>query len=205
MAVNFTSLREAQRKERDNSNTLQPLPPNFYEELAEYFLAKAKAVKDAQSRDSEGSFKDAVAEQHEKELAGARSAFFDLFERRLRKISFMALESAEDGAVVDASSLTQAEKGMFDNLSLHFQAGRKALLSLVFNDNNNNGSGSSNPLQKTTLKNGKIGVRLTGDVPSFVGSDMAPYGPFASGDEAELPEGNAKLLIGKGRAEELKP
>lgn len=194
MSVNFTSLREAQRRERENQNQLQPLPAGFYEELSEYFCAKALAAKEARGRDGEG-FKDAVAEQHEKELENARSAFLDLFERRLKKISSMALEAADEGAVVDAASMAPMEREMFERLSTHFRDGRKAMLSTVFER------------RQEILKKAvpKIRVRFTGAVPSFVGSDMAPYGPFAAGDEAELPERNARLLVEKGRAEELKP
>lgn len=194
MAMNFAALREAQRKERENPNTLQPLPSNFYDELSGYFSEKTKAVKEAKGR--EGDFGNAVAEQHEKELENARSAFKDLFERRLKKISKLALESADDGTMtVDATQMTEAEREMFDGLFRHFREGKKAILSAVFAPKGG---------QEGTLKKAQTGtrlrVRLTSDVPSFVGSDMASYGPYTKGAVAELPERNAKLLVEKGRA-----
>lgn len=194
MAMNFAGLREAQRKERENPNTLQPLPSNFYDELSGYFSEKTKAVKEAKGR--EGDFGNAVAEQHEKELENARSAFKDLFERRLKKISKLALESADDGTMtVDATQMTEAEREMFDGLFRHFREGKKAILSAVFAPKGG---------QEGTLKKAQTGtrlrVRLTSDVPSFVGSDMASYGPYTKGAVAELPERNAKLLVEKGRA-----
>lgn len=194
MAMNFAGLREAQRKERENPNTLQPLPSNFYDELSGYFSEKTKAVKEAKGR--EGDFGNAVAEQHEKELENARSAFKDLFERRLKKISKLALESADDSTMtVDATQMTEAEREMFDGLFRHFREGKKAILSAVFAPKGG---------QEGTLKKAQTGtrlrVRLTSDVPSFVGSDMASYGPYLKGAVAELPERNAKLLVDKGRA-----
>ncbi len=194
MAMNFAALREAQRKERENPNTLQPLPSNFYDELSGYFSEKTKAVKEAKGR--EGDFGNAVAEQHEKELENARSAFKDLFERRLRKISKLALESADDGTMtVDATQMTEAEREMFDGLFRHFREGKKAILSAVFAPK----GGQEGTLKKAQTAT-RLRVRLTSDVPSFVGSDMASYGPYSKGAVAELPERNATLLVEKGRA-----
>lgn len=194
MAMNFAGLREAQRKERENPNTLQPLPSNFYDELSGYFSEKTKAVKEAKGR--EGDFGNAVAEQHEKELENARSAFKDLFERRLKKISKLALESADDSTMtVDATQMTEAEREMFDGLFRHFREGKKAILSAVFAPKGG-GEGTLKKAQTGT----RLRVRLTSDVPSFVGSDMASYGPYTKGAVAELPERNAKLLVEKGRA-----
>lgn len=192
--MNFAGLREAQRKERENPNTLQPLPSNFYDELSGYFSEKTRAVKEAKGRD--GDFGNAVAEQHEHELENAKSAFKDLFERRLKKISKLALESADDGTMtVDATQMTEAEREMFDGLFRHFREGKTAILSAVF---------ASKGGQEGTLKKAqtatRLRVRLTSDVPSFVGSDMASYGPYSKGTVAELPERNAKLLVEKGRA-----
>lgn len=194
MVMNFAGLREAQRKERENPNTLQPLPSDFYDELSGYFSEKTRAVKEAKGR--EGDFGNAVAEQHEKELENARSAFKDLFERRLRKISKLALESADDGTTtVDATQMTGAEHEMFDGLFKHFREGRHAILSAVFAPK----SGQEGTLKKAQTAT-RLRVRLTSDVSSFVGSDMASYGPYSKGAVAELPERNARLLVEKGRA-----
>lgn len=195
MAMNFGGLREAQRKERENPNTLQPLPLSFYDELSEYFSEKTRAVGEAKGR--EGDFGNAVAEQHEHELENAKSAFKDLFERRLRKISILALESADEGAItVDTTPMTQAEREMFDGLFRHFREGRHAILSAVFaTPGRAEGTLKKPQTAATTLR-----VRLTSDVPPFVGSDMASYGPYQKGAVAELPERNALLLVEKGRA-----
>lgn len=199
MSVNFGSLREAQRKERETPNTLQPMPSNFYEELSGYFSEKNRAVTEAKGR--EGDFGNAVAEQHEKELENARSAFKDLFERRLRKISLLALEAAdEDGATsmaVDTTAMTSAEREMFDGLFRHFREGRQAILSAVFAAPPGRAEGTLKKAQTATIM---VRVRLTSDVPSFVGSDMASYGPYPKGAVAGLPERNARLLVEKGRA-----
>ena len=42
------------------------------------------------------------------------------------------------------------------------------------------------------------------DVPSFVGSDMRPYGPFKKGDIAKVPDENTKVLLERGVVEEFK-
>ncbi|MFH1770219.1 MAG: hypothetical protein ABH828_01545 [archaeon] len=49
----------------------------------------------------------------------------------------------------------------------------------------------------------KVKVRFTGEVPKFVGKKLEIYGPYKKGDEAELPEIIANILLNKGRAEKL--
>jgi len=44
-------------------------------------------------------------------------------------------------------------------------------------------------------------VKITSDVPEFMGTDLEPYGPFEAGDEASIPEENAEILVNRGNAE----
>jgi DNA replication initiation complex subunit (GINS family) len=46
-------------------------------------------------------------------------------------------------------------------------------------------------------------IRFLHSVPKFVGKELETYGPFEQEDVASLPEDIAKVLISKGRAEEI--
>lgn len=46
-------------------------------------------------------------------------------------------------------------------------------------------------------------VKIISEVPEFMGTDLETYGPFEDGDEAELPDDNAEILLNRGNAEEL--
>ncbi|MBI4173823.1 MAG: hypothetical protein HY519_03835 [Candidatus Aenigmarchaeota archaeon] len=47
-------------------------------------------------------------------------------------------------------------------------------------------------------------VAMLDSVPAFVGLDTKTYGPFAKSDVVTLPAENAKFLVDKGLAEEMK-
>ena len=49
----------------------------------------------------------------------------------------------------------------------------------------------------------KIKVKFKAHVPKFVGKMMEIYGPYEEGDEEELPEIIANILVNKDRAEKL--
>jgi DNA replication initiation complex subunit (GINS family) len=46
-------------------------------------------------------------------------------------------------------------------------------------------------------------VEITAEVPEFMGTDLEAYGPFEEGEEAEIPEDNAEILVNRGNAEQL--
>lgn len=46
-------------------------------------------------------------------------------------------------------------------------------------------------------------VEITSEVPEFMGTDLEAYGPFEEGEEAEIPEDNAEILVNRGNAEKV--
>lgn len=46
-------------------------------------------------------------------------------------------------------------------------------------------------------------VKITSEVPEFMGTDLETYGPFEEGDEAKVPEDNAEILVNRGNAEKV--
>jgi DNA replication factor GINS len=46
-------------------------------------------------------------------------------------------------------------------------------------------------------------VEITSEVPEFMGTDLEAYGPFNEGEQIEIPEDNAEILVNRGNAEKL--
>ena len=46
-------------------------------------------------------------------------------------------------------------------------------------------------------------VEITSEVPEFMGTDLEAYGPFEEGEQAEIPEDNAEILVNRGNAQQL--
>ena len=46
-------------------------------------------------------------------------------------------------------------------------------------------------------------VKITSEVPEFMGTDLEAYGPFEEGEQVEIPEDNAEILVNRGNAEKL--
>jgi DNA replication initiation complex subunit (GINS family) len=46
-------------------------------------------------------------------------------------------------------------------------------------------------------------VQVTSEVPEFMGTDLEAYGPFDEGEQVEIPEDNAEILVNRGNAEKL--
>jgi len=107
----------------------------------------------------------------------------DVYNRRERKILNLVLIFVRTN--IKPENLIDEEKVLFDQLVELITHRRVEILSSVF---------EFKSLQRTVVfKEG---------IPQFIGSDMKEYGPFKAGEEAVIPEENAKLLIEKGIAEE---
>ena len=46
-------------------------------------------------------------------------------------------------------------------------------------------------------------VETTSSVPEFMGTDLEAYGPFDEGEEVEIPDDNAEILVNRGNAERI--
>lgn len=55
--------------------------------------------------------------------------------------------------------------------------------------------------QEEAVEDGYEKVEIVAEVPEFMGTDLESYGPFEEGEEAEIPEDNAEILVNRGNAE----
>lgn len=118
------------------------------------------------------------------ELDNAKMVLSDIMKLRERKIILSALSFADTGS--EPSHITAEEKLLFDqaaSMIMQFRTGRKKVLEPSH--------------EKKSM------ITFLEDVPQFVGSDMANYGPFRMGDIANLPEDVTRILVEKGIARPL--
>jgi len=118
------------------------------------------------------------------ELDSAKRWLQDLLSIREQKLLMIASAFVSSGVM--PGEFTSEEKEFFDGLVEHikeFRARKKEVLE-----------GEKEDLEA---------VALLQEVPKFVGVNMRNYGPFKKGDVANIPEGNAKLLVEKHAAKKI--
>jgi DNA replication initiation complex subunit (GINS family) len=188
--LGFNALREIQRKEREYT-PLQPLPADFYLQVALYFSTTNKTIHDLSAQRDSNEFAAKVLHQRETEALNAREVVKDVFARRLRKILVLAHEAVFTNAIVDTNLFTSEEKEIFDSLSKRLSEFNARISARLLSSAISSG------------KSGFLMVEFNEAVPAFVGADMRSYGPFEPGAKAELPEKNAELFIQRGSARKI--
>ena len=119
------------------------------------------------------------------ELESARRWLQDLLDMRERKLLMIAPAFVKSGIM--PGDVTNEEKEFFDRLIeqiKEFHSRKKEMLEG----------------QKEKLAT----IALLQDIPEFIGVDMHNYGPYKTGDVANIPESNARVLIEKQAAKTIK-
>ena len=93
-----------------------------------------------------------------------------------------------DGSVVDLQSESDFESNIYKNIDDLFNEYMKNIL---------NSDVSIKEIREKVFKE----VRLSQDVPEFIGEDMRSYGPFKKGEVISIPLRNAEILIREKLAE----
>jgi len=187
--VEYDAVYEAWLREK-KAEKLQPLPRDFYKQLAEYIHTLREKVAELRGETVEGEIAEA-------ELKNVYEMAKDLVKLRLRKIFRHAMR----GETLNAESITP-EESKFLERAKHLSEVYHNILKLVSGKLETGALGEAKPEVEEKPK--KILVRFLRDVPAIVGADMRPYGPFRREDVAALPPENAKALIGRGVAVEVK-
>ena len=207
----YEHLFDVLQRERKREE-LQLLEKEFYPMANEYIESQSAIVRNF----------DVLSDQSDKsrqQLQNAKKLLKELYDRREKKILLLALNKAKTNSnIIDTSSLLPNEQDMFEHIVSLLQTKRQSFSAIT------NGTA---PLPKPApkaqpsdtkpapvtkapapekkpeekLQDDGIKVKLTADVPKFMGSANETFGPFKEGDEALLPERIAQILVKKGRAE----
>ena len=197
--ITYETLFDMLRNEK-NREELQKLEPNFFEDLIQYISDKKELL--AHDHDSE-LFSELEKEKTIKQLENIKKLVRELYERREKKIMYMALISSRTGSLLDDSALLKEEKQLFDAIIEVLNNSRVGVLFKVLKAQKPELMPTIKQEIKETPKETKL-VRFTHAVPKFLSKDLEVYGPFEEEDIANLPIEIANVLISKGRAEEIK-
>lgn len=165
-AITFEYIRKVQREEQADAK-LSKIPDDFYEKSRKYIEQKKKLAKR-----NEGSA--------EMELPNLQRVLEDVYNRRETKILNQAIFATRTG--IPVQNLIKDEEKMFKQLVELLRFQREKTLNILS--------------KKTKEKEDKlVKLKFTQDIPEFVGTDLKKYGPFKVGEEGEIPEDNAELMV----------
>ena len=208
--INYETLFELLRIEK-NRDDLQELPLNFFEDVLAYMREKQQILDEGKQK--EDLFSATEREKVITEMANIRKILRELYERREKKIISMALNKSRTRSnIIDTSKLLGEESKLFSMVVSLLDTFREGILLNVLDfrqpfveeKKEMQETGQKNEPEKPAQPAGTKLVRFLHPVPKFIGKELESYGPFEEEDMATLPSDIADLLIGKGRAEEMK-
>ena len=167
------------RRLEQNAARLVKLDKNFYDQLRD-FIEKEKELQ-----------RQEFSLDRAKEFENLKTAVYDVYHMREKKILNQALRSSRTGSA-DGEHLQPQEQALLDNLVEFLNRGR-AEIDMLFS-----------PQQREEKRAGedlnKVSILLLEDVPSFMGTDLKEYGPFQKESRASLPAQIAELLVNRKAA-----
>jgi DNA replication initiation complex subunit (GINS family) len=186
--LTYETLFELFTREK-NREELQKLDAKFYDELLSYLREKKGSAENPM-------FSDEEKQRSRRQVENIIKIIKELYDRREKKIIFMALNKTRtNSGTIDSSALLEEEQQLFNSVVQVLSQHRNEILNSVLNDS---------PVVRTASKQqtNKL-IRFLHDVPKFVGKELEIYGPFKEEDVANLPAEVAEILLKKGKAEEI--
>ncbi|WP_414838083.1 hypothetical protein ACK3SF_01635 [Candidatus Nanosalina sp. VS9-1] len=210
--LTFSELRKKQKKENKQQELVE-LDDKFLLRTANYFQQKKQA------------------EGESREYQNARRVLDKIISLREEKIVKKARLSSNTGSVKSSKlnllpeeqELFRDMKDMFDRhhdrVDSMIESTEKGLSSMeeeaseevteeIDNgpamDEDDKSEEDEEAEDEVDVEDGYNLVEITSSVPEFMGTDLEAYGPFDEGDEVEIPEDNAEILVNRGNAEVVK-
>ncbi|MEK6820274.1 MAG: hypothetical protein AABX71_01020 [Nanoarchaeota archaeon] len=170
--ITYNDIYEALRKEK-YAEQLQPISPNFIQEIASYLNEKREI-----SEKKDDIFSDAVFKT-KKQFENAISIFKDIMRRRKEKLLRLAFVAKETGiSKRDFENMMEFEKDMFDEIVKSMEDADKKVSELM----------NGQEKQKNIL------VTFKDNVAEFLDVKGEVIGPFDKGEMANLPEEIVQIL-----------
>ena len=205
VAVTFETLFELLRREKDREE-LQKLNDFFFRDVVAYLKEKNQILE---GREQTELFSADEKIKTEKELVNIKKIIKELYERREKKIVRMAVDkNRAKSTIIDTSAFLKEEKQLFELLVALLDKGRESIINHILDGRlpavtEEKSEEIARPVESAKEKKSTRLVRFLHAVPRFVGPALEEYGPFEEEDVASLPAEIARVLINKGRVEEL--
>lgn len=208
--ITYETLYEMVRMEKSRDD-LQQLIPDFYRHVLEYIREKRELLKKSITGSSHAECNLLIEQQ----VNNIKKLVRELYERREKKITNLAIMKARMSSnITDFSTMQDTEVEMFNQLTKNLQVFRDNILNNIMQEKYSSipretpkeqseetpeESSEQTPSEPEKSQNIKK-ITFTQDVKKFMDKSMNQYGPYNEGQEAELPEKLADILIKKGKA-----
>lgn len=174
--LNYDEIRRIHRLEKSSSRLVE-LEGEFYTEL-NIFLQKEKK----EYLESLKSFSVSKA----RNFTNLRKMVEEVFLMREKKIVARALAASRSGEGKQ-EGMALPEQKLFSGITLVLEK-HSLLLDSAFSEHASKGGKAAAKEQET------VKLKISEDIPAFVGTDMNEYGPYSAKDTVELPQNIASLL-----------
>jgi len=208
MVVTYETIFELLRREKERG-ALQKLEKTFYQDALEYLKERKKILVSQESMLIEPEEK----RKNEKQFENIKKLLKEFYERREKKIINLAIDKSRTGSdLVDTSSLLEEEQKFFQRLVNLLGENRTDILYKLLNlempkpEEEKTEEKKEFVVKETAMSEEKhtLMIRFIHAVPKFIGTELEEHGPFEEEEMANLPKEIARVLIEKGRAEEIK-
>lgn len=193
--LTFSELRKIQKKEK-RQEELSDLEDNFILRVSNYLEMK-KDVDNREYKSAKRVFDKIIGLRQEKIVKNAKFAI-----KSDNKNSELNLLPREKELFLELKNVFQD----FDRNIEKMVEGEEAIETPDIDlEDEKDEIEAEEPDQRTQESGeGYELVKIISDVPEFMGTDLESYGPFEEGEEVEIPEDNAEILLNRGNAEEIK-
>jgi DNA replication initiation complex subunit (GINS family) len=205
IVITYETIFEVLKQEKERLE-LQKLDEGFYQRVVDYLKGKRQLAKGTLMSIEE-------AKKNEKQIENIKRMLKELYDRREKKLVGLAVDKCKTGMDIDKSKMQKEEQDLFDSLVCLISKFRIGIIENILQENmpvigeeKKAVCGSEeNPLENNNdkTKNNTMLIRFISAVPKFLDEDLIEYGPFEEEDVARLPTAIAKVIISKGRAEEM--
>jgi len=183
--ISYKTLRKIQQMEK-NSPVLTELKTIFYSVLLEYIENLNNRLERETSSQKQMLLKDEI--QNTKKIAA------NIYEQREKKILLAAISKARGGNP-DLKNMIDVEKNLFDSVLYLILKSRKKFLEREIPENKSNEVKTVESKEKQ--ENSNPIVRVTQDIPEFIGTDEKKYN-LRNNDIISLPDDMSEMLSKRG-------
>jgi DNA replication initiation complex subunit (GINS family) len=191
--LTFSELRKAQKKEKRQED-LSDLEDNFILRVSNYLEMK-KDVDDREYKSAKRVFDKIIGLRQQKIVKQAKFA-----------VKSEKGESSNLNLLPREQELFLELKNLFQNFNHNIERMIEGEESIETPDIDQEDSDDESEMESEETEDVEEGyqiVKIISDVPEFMGTDLESYGPFEEGEEVQIPEDNAEILVNRGNAEEI--
>jgi len=191
--ISYRTLRKIQQMEK-NSPVLTKIDSDFYSALSRYLKGLDDRLGKESSSQKQMLLKD--------EIQNTRKIAINIYEQREKKVLLAAISKARGGNP-DLKNLVDVEKDLFDSVLKLMTQSREKLLNKKPKDREKTVVSEGKNKENGRQENSNPIVRVTEDIPEFVGTDTRKYN-LRRGDVLSLPRDMGDTLSKRGVAKKIR-